>query len=183
MKKITFLLFVLSISLPSHGQSKTTEGLLARFDEKLSLYFYKNTLRMLNQQESKEFDELIKNVDKMRFLMVNKGTEKFGPEDYKKLTIDYREESYDPIVTSRIEGRNFDIFLKDTKGSTPGTVVLVNDSTNLYVLDIIGSFDVSKAGSLFSMIDSSTDIGKKIRNFSGQESDSTRRSKRNRHND
>lgn len=180
MKKLVLLFLVLSLTLVACGQSKTTQALLTRFDEKLSLYFYKNTLRMLNQQEDEDFDELIKHVEKLRFLMVNKGTVKFGPEDYKTLTGDYRRESYEPIVNSRIDGRNFDIFLRDTKGSTPGTVVLVNDSTNLFVLDIVGTIDVSKAGSLFSMIDGSTDIGKKIKNFSNQESDSTRKSRKKR---
>ena len=37
-----------------------------------SLYFYQNTLRMLNQTENKEFDELIKDIEKMKFLMIEK---------------------------------------------------------------------------------------------------------------
>ena len=58
--------------------------------------------------------------------------------------------------------------MKDKKGSSLGTVVLVNDSTSLYVLDIIGTIDVRKASSLFSTIDSSSDIGKQIKNFTNR---------------
>jgi hypothetical protein len=68
-------------------------------------------------------------------------------------------------MTSRSGGRSFDIYMKDKKGSSLGTVVLVNDSTNLFVLDIIGTIDVSKASSLFSAIDESSDIGKQIKGF------------------
>ena len=46
-----------------------------------------------------------------------------------------------------------------------GTLMLVNDSTNLYVLDILGTIDVSKATQLFSTLDESSDIGKKIKSF------------------
>ncbi|MDZ4714778.1 MAG: DUF4252 domain-containing protein [Cytophagales bacterium] len=180
MKQITTILLLLVLAWPVRAQSKTTQTLLTRFDKKLSLYFYKNTLRMLNQKEDPEFDELIKNVEKLRFIMVNKSDEKFGVEDYKKLAGDYQQESYEPIVNSRFEGKNFDIFLKDFKGSSPGTVVLVNDSSSLFVLDIIGTIDVRKAGALFSAIDGSTDIGKRIKNFTNQESDSTREARKKR---
>ena len=136
---------------------------------------------MLNQQDSKEIDDLINNIEKLKFLMVDKNAKGFGPADYKKLTSDYRKESYEQIVSGRIEGRSFDIFFKDAKGSTPGTILLVNDSSSLFVLDMIGTIDVNKAGALFSMIDGSTDIGKKIKNFTNHEDDSAKaRRKRNR---
>ena len=119
---------------------------------------------MLNQQDNKEFDELIKNINKLKFLMVDKNSKDFGSADYKKLKQDYQAEHFEAVMTSRFQGRNFDVFFND-QSSTPGTVVLVNDSTNLYVLDIVGTIDVSKVGSLFSQIDESSDIGKKIKDF------------------
>ena len=77
---------------------------------------------------------------------------------------DYQSESYESIMTSRYDGRNFDIYVKDAKGA-PGTVVLVNDSTSLFVLDMIGTIDVTKVGALFSTIDENTDIGNRIKSF------------------
>jgi hypothetical protein len=61
MKKI--LLFCL-LPLIGFSQTKTTVDLDKKYDG-LSLYFYKNTLRMLNQKDDKEFDELIKDIEKM----------------------------------------------------------------------------------------------------------------------
>jgi Domain of unknown function (DUF4252) len=89
---------------------------------------------------------------------------------------EYSAESYEEIMTTRFQGKNFDIYLRDKKGSTLGTVMLVNDSTSLYVLDILGTIDVSKATQLFSTLDESSDIGKKIKSFldSGDSSDKKR---------
>lgn len=162
-KNLLLIAGIIFASAATFAQSKTTQALDDRF-EGLSLYFYKNTLRMLNQTDDKDFDELIKNIEKMKFLMIDKA-DKFGKNDYKKLITDYQSESFEQIMTARHQGRNFDIYLKDKKGSSLGTVVLVNDSTNLYVLDIIGTIDVRKASSLFSAIDESSDIGKKIKDF------------------
>lgn len=148
----------------AYSQSKTTNDLQSQYEDSFSLYFYKNTLRMLNQKEDKELDELIRNIDKLKFLMVNKVANHFGPDAYKKLINAYKSESYEAIMTSRMDGRTFDIYLND-KRSTPGTVVIVNDSTSLYILDVIGTIDVSKAGALFSAIDDNSEIGKRIKDF------------------
>jgi hypothetical protein len=151
------------------AQSKTTEALHKQNGETLSLFFYNNTLRMLNQKEDKEFDALIKDIEKMKFLMIDK--KNFGAADYKKLVGNYKSESFEEIMTSRHQGRNFDVFLKEKSGKTQGMVVTVNDSSNLIVLDIVGSIALDKVTKLFSTIDESADIGKQIRAFSSKDDD------------
>jgi hypothetical protein len=158
------LLLVIFIAMPAMAQTKTTEELHKDNSEALSLYFYNNTLRMLNQKDDKDFDDLIKDIEKMKFLMIEKD-QNFGPPQYRKLVSGYKSESFEEIMTSRFQGRNFDVFLKDKNGKTEGMIVTVNDSTNLYVLDIVGSIALDKVTKLFSTIDESSDIGKKIRAF------------------
>ncbi len=178
MKKVVVFLLLLATTTMAQAQSKTTLALEERYEGSLTLFFYKNTLRMLNQSEDPEFDQLIRNIEKMKFLLVNKDNGRLGPREYRSLIGEYQKESFEPIVTSRIEGRNFDVYLRDAKGAKPGTVVLVNDSSSLYVLDIVGTIDVSKAGALFNTIDGSTDIGEKIKRFTDRESDSVRTKKK-----
>lgn len=158
------LIFLSLISITSLAQTKTTVELDKKY-EGMSLYFYKNTLKMLNQKDDKDFDELIKDIDKMRFVMVNKTKEKFGNADYASLKKNYEGEKYELMMTSRLDGRNFDVFIREVNGDVKGTVILANDSTSLYVLDILGKVALNKAGALFSQLDNSTDIGKKIKDF------------------
>ncbi|MBK5278809.1 MAG: DUF4252 domain-containing protein [Bacteroidia bacterium] len=166
MKKIlSITIITFLISTISLAQTKTTEDLDKRFEDGLSLYFYKNTLRMLNQTESKEFDELIKDIEKMKFLIIDKNKEKFSAGDYKKLLSGYKGESYEEMMTSRFQGRNFDVYLREKDNEVKGTVILVNDSTSLYVLDIVGKIAINKATELFKTIDESTDIGSRIKDF------------------
>jgi len=72
------------------------------------------------------------------------------------------------MMTSRFEGRNFDVYLREKEGDVKGTIILANDSTSLFVLDIIGKIALDKAPALFKTIDGSTDIGKKIKDFTGR---------------
>jgi hypothetical protein len=172
-KRLSILFFGLVISVATLAQTKTTEALHKKYSEGLSLFFYNNTLRMLNQKDDKAFDELIKDIEKMKFLMI----EKKKDFNYKTLTAGYKSESYEEIMTSRMDGKRFDILLNEAKGKTKGVVVLVNDSTNLYVLDIVGSISLANATKLFSTIDESSDIGKQIKEFTKKDDKSKKEDK------
>jgi hypothetical protein len=154
---------LLLLSLGSIAQSKTTEALNKKYSDARVFFFYNNTLRMLNQTDDKDFDELIKDIEKMKLLLIDKSGD-FDNADYKKITADYKAESFEEIMTSRHQGKNFDVFMKDKNGKK-GMLVLVSDSSNLYVLDIVGSIALNKVTKLYSTIDESSDIGNKIKNF------------------
>jgi hypothetical protein len=79
------------------------------------------------------------------------------------LVSDYKSESFEEMMTSRHDGKNFDVYMKE--GTSKGMIVTVNDAENLYVLDIVGSIPLNKVTELFSTIDESTEIGKKIQDF------------------
>jgi len=164
MMKILLAIATLFVSSIVAAQSKTTEALHKKNEDALSLFFYNNTLRMLNQSGDPNFDALIKDIQKMKFLMIDTKSG-FSSTEYKKLTAGYKSEKFEEIMTSRFQGKNFDVFLKDTSGKTEGMVVLVNDSTSLYVLDIVGSIALDKVTDLYKTLDSSADIGKKIKSF------------------
>jgi hypothetical protein len=161
MKKI--LLFCL-LPLIGFSQTKTTVDLDKKYDG-LSLYFYKNTLRMLNQKDDKEFDELIKDIEKMRFVMINKAKSKFEKQEYGQLKKNYQAEKYEEVMSGRFDGRQFDVLLRETNGNVKGTVILASDSASLYVLDILGKVALNKVSSLFNTLDNSTDIGGKVKDF------------------
>ncbi|HLT81587.1 MAG TPA: DUF4252 domain-containing protein [Cyclobacteriaceae bacterium] len=156
---LTLLLFT---AWGAMAQSKTTERLEDRFPDSRAFFFYNNTLRMINQSEDPRFDAAIKDIEKMKFLMVNT---RESPVDFHKIVEDYKSEAFEPIMTSRHEGRDFDIFLKEKKGKTTAMLVLVNDNTTLFVLDIVGRIDPGQVVKFFSVMDEKSDISKNIRAF------------------
>ena len=160
------LIFIFCASIVASAQSTTTNELDKKY-EGLSLYFYKNTLKMFNQKDNKEFDEMVKDIEKMKFLLIDKNKSAFAQADYKKLLKGYQGEKYEEMMTSRYKGKNLDVYIKQDGNHVKGTVILVNDSTNLYVLDILGRIALDKASTLFKSLDESSDITQKIKDFTG----------------
>lgn len=158
------------------GQTKTTNALEERFKDSFTLFFYNNTLKMLNQTEDKAFDEMIKDIEKMKFLMVNK-TASFSVQDYKNLIKGYKAEAYENVMTARSEGKNFDVYVKEENDRVKGTVILVNDSAQLYVLDVVGRVNPQQVSKFFSTIDENSDIAGRIKNFVGDADDKRKKSK------
>lgn len=168
-RPLPLILFLLIIPALLQAQSATTEALMKKYTGALELFFYNNTLRMLNQGDDKQFDELIRDIEKMRFVMIKKGQSAFGKQEFDKLVSDYKRESFEEVLTSRHDGKNFDIFLKEKNGNTKGMLVLINDATSFYVLDILGRIPLDKITSFYNTLDKGTDIGSKIKAFAGDD--------------
>src|SRR6185369_12801696 len=168
--KRNIIVALLFFGFAASGQSNTTNALDEKY-EGLSLFFDKNTLKMFNQKDDKDFDELIKDIEKRKFLMIDKTKSAFAAADYKKLLSGYQGEKYEEMMTSRYKGKNLDVYIKQDNGHVRGTVILVNDSSSLYVLDILGRVALDKASPLFRTLDESTDIGKKIKDFASGDDD------------
>jgi len=168
MKKLLLVALTLLAYSVAFTQTKTTDALQKKYeDDSRSLFFYHNTLAMLNQKNDKAFDDLIKDFEKAKFIILDK-SKGFNTVEYKKLTADYKKESFEEIMTSRYQGKNFDVYLKEKSGKTQGMVILANDSLNLYVLDIVGSIALDKVTSVFSAIENSSDISKIIDSFTNR---------------
>lgn len=166
LMRYTFIL-LLFIAGASLAQTKTTEDLHKSNEEAFTLFFYHNTLRMFNQSEDKNFDDMIKNIEKMKFVMIDR--KKFGTADYKKLVSGYKSEKFEEIMSSRYEGRNFDVFLKEVNGKPKGMVIAVNDPEKLFVLDIVGSIALDKVTRFVSTLDENSEIANQIKSITSKD--------------
>lgn len=169
MRKIQFsILLILATSLVS-AQTKTTNDLHKKFEDTFALFFYSNTLKMLNQSDDKEFDDLVKDIEKMKFLMIDKIAKNFSVADYTRLIEGYKSEDYQNMMTARSNGKNFDVYLREQNESVKGTVILVNDSSQLYILDIVGKVQPNQVTKFFSTLDQNSEIAKKVKSFMGND--------------
>jgi hypothetical protein len=167
MRHILTLLLLVTAGRAS-AQSSVTDALYKKHSDAMTLFFYNNTLRMLNQTNDKDFDALIENIEKMRFLLIKKANG-FANNDYAKLVADYKAEQFEEMMSSRYQGKNFDVFVKEKNGVTKGMLVLVNDAENLFVLDILGRVAMDKITSLYRTVNENSEIGEKIKGFANKD--------------
>jgi hypothetical protein len=132
----------------TYGQSETVQKWQDKYDDAFVMFFYKNTLNMLNMQDNEEFAELIKGIDKMKLLRIDKENDSFSDEQYKELVRDYRKEDFEELMTLKQKEMKINAYIKEDDGETEGIVILLNEASNLIILDIKGSVPLSKIGEL-----------------------------------
>lgn len=163
MKNFLSLVFLFSTSF-CLAQTETTNEFDRMYSSR-TFFLYNNTLKMINQQGDKAFDELIKDIEKMKVVWVSKKDKNFGAEQYKKLVAGYKAEEFEEILNSRYEGKSFNAYIKEKEGNTKGVVIVVDDGENMYVMDIVGKVALNQITNLFSTLDNNSDIGQKFKSM------------------
>lgn len=158
MKNLIYLMLLIT-TVSVSAQTKTTEKIQKNHPDATVLFFYHNTLRMLNQGEDKAFDELIKDVEKIKFLMFTADAK--IKEEYKTLVASYRAESFEEIMTTRMDGSKFNVLIRE--GKNKGMILTVENEAELYILDIVGSVALDKIATVFKTINESSEVAKKIK--------------------
>ena len=133
------------------AQSNTTQTLHKKYDDAFYLYFYENTLRMINQDDNPEFASLIDNIEKMKFLKLDEN-DGFSVTEYPELLDGYKEEAFEELMTMRQNGSNINVLIKEKDKVTLGLVMLIRDETSLSILDIKGSVPLNQLVSLYDKV-------------------------------
>lgn len=149
-KVLIFLVAIVSTSVFS--QSKTTQAFHKDHDDAFVLFFYSNTLKMLNQDDNPDFEELIRDIEKMKFVRVDKKDSGLDKSDYNNLVEDFYDDDFEDLMTMRHEGMNVSAYIQEDDGVTTGIVMLMDDDENLAILDIQGAVPLNKMASLISKV-------------------------------
>ena len=150
LRLLATILFVIPFTVQS--QSETTRSLESKYDKAFGLFFYNNTLEMLNQTDDEEFAALIKDIDKMKFLRISRKDNDITGKDISTLIGEYKSEDFEDLMTMRHEGMNVQVFIKEKDGVTTGLVFLMSDDESLSVLDVKGSVPLNQLASLISKV-------------------------------
>ena len=153
MKKL-FILILITLPLLSVAQSKTTKSLQEKYDDAFGLFFYNNTLNMLNQTDDEDFAELIKDIDKMKFLRIDRKTNAIEQSEISALIADYKDEDFEDLMTMRHEGMNVQVYIQEDDGVTTGLVFVMTDNESLSVLDVKGKVPMNQLANLISKVKS-----------------------------
>ena len=151
MKKLVAILFLVAPFF-SFAQSETTQQFHEEHEGAFVLFFYNNTLKMLNMEDNAEFDELIKDIDKMKFIRVDKNDRGIDKNKFQELVNQYHQEDFEDLMTMRQEEMNINVYIKEKKGVTTGLVLLMDDDESLSILDIKGAVPLNKLANLVSKV-------------------------------
>ncbi|MGK7390532.1 MAG: DUF4252 domain-containing protein [Candidatus Cyclobacteriaceae bacterium M2_1C_046] len=151
MKSIVIVLLI-AITGPAYAQSRTTQELHEKYEDSFYMFFYKNTLKMLNQDDNEEFAALIEDIEKMKFLRIDKEKHKFDRKAIRGLMQQYQDDEFEELMSMRDKDADIKVYIKEKDQITHGLVMLINETDNLAILDIKGAVPLNKLASLYDKV-------------------------------
>lgn len=152
----SIILCLLLLPAFAYGQSKTTQQFHEDHEDAQVLFFYQSTLKMLYEvveiEETAELKDLVKDIDKMKFVRVDKSKTEITKEEFNALVDQYHDDDFEDLMTMRQEGMKINVYIKESGGKTKGLVLLMEDDDNLAVLDIMGFVPLNKLAKLATTV-------------------------------
>lgn len=135
---IFILLFILK-SFGTHGysQSKTIDNWADNKEGLREFCFYPTTLRMINFSKEKSFNDMVKDIHKLKIIL----TDNKKPLEGKEITLlkeGIRSENYKDMIQVRRGKESFSIFIREKNEKPVGFAGIVHSEDGLILIDLEG---------------------------------------------
>ena len=151
MKKILLITFLLASTL-AYSQSKSVERYRQANEPGLTLFFYKNTLKMYARislkldemgEDVPDLMEMIKGIEKVKFYNYTPNNASFSPSSFNQLKKEVEAENYESMMDARTNGARLNILMRERRGTPEAFVVFVESADGYSILDIDGAPDLT----------------------------------------
>ena len=153
MRRALLLLISLIINVALFSQSRSIEKFRKAYQEDENVFFYSSTLKMLNMEGLPDFEDIVKDIDKIAVLIYKKENQKFTARELYQLTKNLEKEKYVELMIINDKGNKINLYKKEKRGRTTGFAAFVDNKESLVLIDVKGSIDFKKFMELKNQID------------------------------
>ena len=139
MKYKLFILFIF-LSYFCIAQSSVITDFKENHEPALSLYFYPSTLRMIDIERNVEYDEMIREIKKARFLKMDSGA--VSKTEMNKLITDLVNEGFEEVMF--IKNKDTDVRVWGIEKRNPELIIISKSDEELMLLEINGMINIAK---------------------------------------
>ena len=145
---LTFLGIFISASM--FAQTKQTNDFHDAHPEAFTLFFYKSTIRMLDPTNSDDYFEMIKDIEKAKFLRLDDSD--VTDEEITDYVAQIKKVSFEEGMTMRQAGGTANVFIRDTPGEKHGIIFIMKNGSDIFILDLVGKVQISRLSELTEKI-------------------------------
>ena len=157
MPRILLMSLVFGLQVNAFAQSKAMANLSdATAGDSFSLVFYYSTLKMLIPEENMELKEVIRDIEKIKFMSLDIPFEELDPSVRSNVYEDLSAEDYEEALSMRTSDGKARIFIRGEGPNTKGIFMVMDMDDSGIVLDIKGYIPVDKLLTFNREIDSLT---------------------------
>ena len=151
MKKIAFILLLILPGLVQ-AQSKVMRDLADDFPDAFVLMIYHSSLNMLNIDDDPDFARMIRDIEKIKVLRVDKDEDNFTSEALVDLKGDLNDRGFEELMAIKSKDYNIGVYILEDDDDIEGYFLLMDEDENFTAIDVLGSMAVGDIGQLVDKI-------------------------------
>ena len=141
-----------------YGQSKVMRNLADEFPDARALVFYYSSLNMLNLEDDPEFSEMIRDIEKIKLLIIDKEDNEFNTNVTTAIKNDLKKYDFEELMTVKSKDYDIGVFIIEDDGDIEGFFFLMDEEDSLIAVDLVGSMPVGGVGMLIDKISEANDF-------------------------
>lgn len=145
-KALLFILFISSTQL--FAQGPTMRELSEEYPEAFKMMFYHSTLNMLNMEDDEDFARVIKDIDRIKLLRVDKDKFIFKADDLKELRETLADRGYEELMMVTSKESRISVFIQEDGDDIEGFFLYMDEDEAFTAIDVRGYIALNDIGML-----------------------------------
>lgn len=145
-KALLFILFISSTQL--FAQGPTMRELSEEYPEAFKMMFYHSTLNMLNMEDDEDFARVIKDIDRIKLLRVDKDKFIFKADDLKDLRETLADRGYEELMMVTSKESRISVFIQEDGDDIEGFFLYMDEDEAFTAIDVRGYIALNDIGML-----------------------------------
>jgi hypothetical protein len=135
----------------SQAQSKVMRNLSEEFPDGRVFMFYHSSLRMLNIEDDPDFDRMIRDIEKIKVLMIEKEDSLDSDKILSEIRDGLADEDFEELMEVKSKDYNIGVYILEDD-EIEGFFLIMNEDDNLVAIDLVGSMPIGDIGQLVDKI-------------------------------
>lgn len=137
------------------AQSKVMRELADDFPDAFVLMIYHSSLNMLNIDDDPDFARMIRDIEKIKVLRVDKDEDNFTSEALVDLKGDLNDRGFEELMVIKSKDYNIGVYILEDDDDIEGYFLLMDEDENFTAIDVLGSMAV---GDISQLVDKIKDV-------------------------
>lgn len=142
----------------AQAQSKVMRSLAEDYPDAFVLMFYHSSLNMLNVNDDPDFARMIKDIEKIKVLRLNKKEDHFNEKALSELKDDLDNRGFEKLMTVKNPDYDIGVYIHEDDDDILGFFLLMDEDEDFMAIDVLGSMPVGDISQLVSKIKEAKDI-------------------------
>lgn len=145
-KALLLILFISSTQL--FAQGPTMRELSEEYPDAFKLMFYHSTLNMLNMEDDEDFARIIKDIDRIKLLRIDKDKFIFKADDLKDLRETLADRGYEELMMVTSKESRISVYIQEDGDDIEGFFLYMDEDEAFTAIDVRGYVALNDIGML-----------------------------------